>query len=405
MCLTKEKLLVISGAGASIDFGMYSSSDIENMFEKEGSTKLNVDGRQESLYEYVKEQLQRYHQSNHSPCTYNEKKQKSIGFEEIVYNLLRLFSVLEDDHTDGFASFFDLKKFPPKVDNTKLVPFDFYNEADELIALLLENMREKCNAVFFEKIAKLKHFMTKLEKKFKLSVVNLNYDNILYRGMSSRKVTGFDNFGVFDPELVLKNQKWNFFYHLHGSVHFYYTKPENSLEIKFAEDCNRKDVTDSNKARRSPMKSTEGFPIMRNPIIVGYGKSLQIQREPYLFYYNDLSRRVYEADKILFVGYSFSDEHLNNLVKMSLNHKKKKKIVIISYSDDRDGFRQRFDKWTDQVRDTIPVEMLDFDSCSTKRLPEDDPFDRSISGFVSILYKGFGFCLDHPEIIVSELKG
>ena len=83
MCLTKEKLLVISGAGASIDFGMYSSSDIENMFEKEGSTKLNVDGRQESLYEYVKEQLQRYHQSNHSPLHIMKRNRRVLALKRL----------------------------------------------------------------------------------------------------------------------------------------------------------------------------------------------------------------------------------------------------------------------------------------------------------------------------------
>lgn len=404
MSKKKEKLLIIAGAGASVGFDMFSSSDIEKMFEANGPTKIKVRNQPESLYKYIKQGLLRYHRNkktlNGKAISQKEKDKVSVYFEEVIYQLLNLYSMQADHHKNGATAFFKLKKTPLKYNHEELDAYDYYNEANTLVADLLDKMREKCRALRTYKIAPLKKMMLELSKNFELSVVNLNYDNILYRCMPSKTEIGFDDTGSFNPNLVLNNHNWNFFYHLHGSVHFYY----DNFEIKFAKKCGLKKVIDSNKAGRTHEESTEGFPILGSPIIVGYGKAWQIQREPYLFYYNDLSRRISEADKILFVGYSFGDLHLNKLIEMRMKHQRKKKVVIIDYAKQGDGILYRYDSWSLEIFKMMRLDAREFNPCLVTDFSDTNPFERNKNKSVSISYKGLGFFMKNPALLVSELK-
>ena len=407
MCFRKEKLLVIAGAGASVDFGMLSSSQIEEMFEKEGPNKLQVNDQVVPLYKYVKDELLNFHQKGTILGRPLPDKIEYVNFEEVIYQLLNLYTTLSETHKNGLGAFFCLNEFPKRLDRKKIVGlnyFDFYDEADILVAKLLDEIRVKCASLPLDKLALLKQLFKKLNASFDLSFVNLNYDNILYQGSPLEMETGFDGDGIFEPCRLLNNRKWNFFYHLHGSVHFYYADTKSASEIRFEKDIMQERVVKSNGSFRSPQKTTEDFPILSRPIIVGYGKAWQIQREPYLFYYNDLARRVDEADKILFIGYSFGDLHLNNLIQMSLKHKKKKKIVILDYTEQLDGFCTRYDHWTDAVCETLHIFPQDFDFCCTRELTDLNPFERSHDKMVSISYKGFGFYLNNSNFLVSELR-
>lgn len=407
MFFTKDKLLIIAGAGASLDFGMLSSSQIEDMFEAKGPNKLIVNDHVESLYKYVKDELLKYHQKGTSLGRPLPDKVENVYFEEVVYQLLNLYATLSENHKNGLGAFFYQCVFPEKSfgkKKKKLDYFDFYHEADDLVAKLLDEIRVRCTSLSLDRLSLLMQLLKMLKKSFDISVVNLNYDNILFRSTPFEVETGFDKNGVFEPHRIINNKKWNFFYHLHGSVHFYYGQSEHTFEIRFADDFTRKDVVESNRSFRSFNETAEGFPVLSRPIIVGYGKAWQIQREPYLFYYNDLARRIDEADKILFIGYSFGDLHLNNLIKMSLTHKKKKKIVILDYTTQLDGFCSRWDLWTDAVSRTLNFYPSDFDFCCTRELTNLNPFERSRDKSVSISYKGFGFYLENPNFLVSELR-
>ena len=406
MISRKEKLLIIAGAGASLDFGMFSSSQIGQIFEVDDPYKLSINNQTISLYKYVKDELLRYHQTGTSLGQPLPDKIKDVYFEEVIYQMLNLYTTLSDHHKNGLGAFYNSKKFPEKFigkRTVKLNYFDFYHAADILVAKLLDEIRIKCASLSSDKLSLLKHLLKIMEKSFDTSIINLNYDNILFQCIPLEMETGFDRNGIFQPHRIIDNQKWNFFYHLHGSIHFYYAKLEHSFEIRFANDFTQKNVIESNQSFRSFNETPEGFPILSRPIIVGYGKAWQIQREPYLYYYGDLLRRIDAADKILFIGYSFGDLHLNNLIKMSLKHKKRK-IVILDYTEELDGFGERYDNWTGNVSRTLNIYPLDFDFCCTRKLTNLNPFERSRDKKISIFYKGFGFYLDNPNILVSELR-
>lgn len=406
MFLHKEKLLIVAGAGASVDFGMLSSAQIGKMFETDGFCKLCVDNQTVSLYKYVKDELLKYHQTGTSLGRPLPDKIKDVCFEEVIYQLLNLYSTLSETHKNGLGAFYSPNKFPEKFFGKKIVKvdcFDFCHEADVLVAKLLDEMREKCTSLPLDKLALLKSLLKILKKSFDVSIVNLNYDNILFQSTPLEMETGFDRDGVFDPHRVLNNRKWNFFYHLHGSVHFYHAVSEHSFEIRYTDDFTSKKVIESNRSFRSFNETTESFPVLSRPIVVGYGKAWQIQREPYLYYYNDLARRIDAADKILFIGYSFGDLHLNNLIKVSLKHKKKK-IVVLDYTEQLDGFCSRYDNWTDAVSRTLNIYPPDFDFCCTRELTGLNPFERSRDKKVSISYKGFGYYLENPNLLASELR-
>ncbi len=89
---------------------------------------------------------------------------------------------------------------------------------------------------------------------------------------------------------------------------------------------------------------------------------------------------------------------------MSLKHRKKKKIVILDYTEQLDGFCSRDDYWSYDVCRTLGIYPPDFDFCSTHELSDLRPFERNHDETVSISYKGFGFYLENSSLLVSELR-
>jgi hypothetical protein len=78
-----------------------------------------------------------------------------------------------------------------------------------------------------------------LRDAFELGVYNLNYDNAALTAWP-QAYTGFGDKRIFEPNIVHdRKEKWNFIYHLHGSVH-------HSLVRRLgSEICWRRDLSDT----------------------------------------------------------------------------------------------------------------------------------------------------------------
>ena len=67
------------------------------MFEANGPTKVKVCNKFQSLYKYVKDKLLKYHKNrkalNGKVISKKEKDKISVYFEEVVYQLLNLYSM------------------------------------------------------------------------------------------------------------------------------------------------------------------------------------------------------------------------------------------------------------------------------------------------------------------------
>lgn len=159
-------------------------------------------------------------------------------------------------------------------------------------------------------------------------VFTLNYDllaeTILLEEIGSDKITDFcsatykysnTNIDKYDFDPALNDYKYGEDYtdanielhHLHGSLSLFYDSIRNKC-IKFkSEDIFIYDVY--NNISKNQWSLTPA-------IITGGGKSLKMNEYPFEFYFRNLKDLSTYAkyDKLFIVGYSFRDEHVNELI-------------------------------------------------------------------------------------------
>ena len=356
-----KKLLIITGAGASLDFGMPSVKMIDELFENWAleilPLKTNIN---KSLYSWVKQKITNYFSRNP-----NNRLEYLLNFENILFTIQNIYSLSKDKEYSQFnnrlSSFIQFDEFPEVIKfkkEKKADSFDFHFLHSYLVDKLLEHFRAKCNSLTETKekeILLFKSFLDTLKTKFELGFVNLNYDNIILSTLPNLR-TGFNKNGKFKRELI-HTSSWNFCYHLHGSVYFDMIGGDDNTEMhKICWNENLSSIFSNNSSGRSGNITDEGIDHLSSNIITGLDKSNQLLREPFCSYFMQLDRLIYEADAILFLGYGFNDLHLNNSFPFIRYDKDKiRKVVIVDWaSDDEDGLHFRHDGWSHGVFMTLP---------------------------------------------------
>jgi hypothetical protein len=124
--------------------------------------------------------------------------------------------------------------------------------------------------------------------------------------------------------------------HLHGSVHFDmrddFTSFSGGLyDIHWQDDLNGQ--FQQNAEGRSSFSTAEGPDFPTSSIVAGYGKTTQILRRPFRTYYAEIDRLAAESDAALFLGYGFSDRHLN-LAFEKFRDNRRRPVVIIDFAPD-----------------------------------------------------------------------
>lgn len=354
--MAKKKVLIIVGAGASIELGMPSIVDIDNLFNKWALEELPLaDDGDQSLYGYIRERINNYY--SHNPKSGLRKK---TNFEEVLYVILELSTILGDKNLRyPINSLIQLDK-PTTIKlegkTTDLNSYELRNLLYLLIDNLLYEFRQRCINVQTEKISEFKifqEFMVTLHDEFDVGFVSLNYDNLITQAIPNL-FTGFNKLtGEFNPSDVYKRKKWEFIYHMHGSVHFDMQGMKQDMHaIKWNVDLNSH--FQQNSQGRSPQETNEEIYFPTSVMIVGYGKVNQIQRLPFRTYYSQLDKLIDCADAFLFLGYGFNDIHLNNCFHSIRKEQVKRPVVIVDYSNDKqDPLQFRHDKWVYNLSNSI----------------------------------------------------
>jgi hypothetical protein len=255
------------------------------------------------------------------------------NFEEIAYVCLKLFSYsgYNGKDTPIMESFLDIKDYQ-NLSEFKGLDFEkLYKKITEIvIKVLSKNIENK------ENFNKIKEFYEKLKENFEIGIITTNYDSLLYNIFPNFFI-GFDKeTKEFLSKEVWNRQKWEFLYHIHGSI---YNKKIGSDEIIWDEKglINTREIISDSKQQREG-----GERIIRQPVIIGYDKQQQIMYNPFKTFFAKLNQLVMEADGVVFIGYGFNDIHLNATFEDFRNTEKKKVVVIDWFKNwkDKDGIIQ-----------------------------------------------------------------
>ncbi len=417
----KKKLMVIVGAGASVELGMPSLDKIDRLFSKwaKSSYSLAISNKKcKTLYCYIRDEINHYY-------NYNAKEHfRKTNFEEVLYVMLQLSAILGDDNYNfpmnafcGFRKLPKIKQF--RLGNKVVDGNDLKYLYYDLVDRLLKYFRERCS------VCKKQHgknfdafdkFIKKLNRDFDVAFITLNYDNLITQ-VCPDLFTGFDkSTGVFNPSSVYERSDWGLIYHLHGSVHFDMPSDRSSNTfhvIKWNPDLESK--FSSNALGRNAQRTSEGIDMPTSAIVVGYGKTSQIQRVPFRTYYSRIDQITSEADAFLFLGYGFNDFHLNNSLHSIRDGEPKKPVVVVDFApDSQESMQTRNDNWSRNLCKTIHVGAGEMATKKYKFLPANiaelklkGEFETSRNSEypLSIWYGGFIQACKNYRKIKSELRG
>ena len=291
---------------------------------------------------------------------------------------------------------------------------DFKHLTSYLIDELLKEFRLRCQTITNSKqneLNTLKTFLSELEKHFDIGVLTFNYDNVFLSQLNN-PTTGFDKNGMFDPAIGLNNKKWNFIYHVHGSVHFDMRLNSKGLHnVMFNPDLSSS--FQQNTSGRSGQTTPESQFVLTSNIIAGYGKSYQIQRNPFYLYFTDFAKKIYEADALLFAGYGFSDTYINNIIAESFDFNRKRPAVVLTYSDNnQDPMQIRQDQWSWNLINCIATNPHTMSTKNHSTAPaiidlkinREFEISKDADKPLSIWHNGFLEACRNPNLIINELK-
>ena len=412
--IKKKKLMVVVGAGSSIELGMPSVNDVDHLFSdwaKEGYQLANDESK--TLYCYIRDEI-----NSHYKLNPKQSLQKETNFEEVLYVILQLSAALGDDNYKlPTNAFWGMKKLP-KINSYTGERFVDGNDLRQLCSQLVDKLttefRERCKVSKENNEQSFHHFndfINQLSSDYDVAFITLNYDNLINQA-NPNLFTGFKKDGSFDPASVYEKSDWGLIYHLHGSVHFdMQGEPLNMHAIKWNADLSS--TFSGNSSGRNSQDTSEGISMPTSVIVAGYGKANQIQRVPFRTYYSKIDEIADKADAFLFMGYGFNDLHLNNSLHTIRDGDQNKPIVIIDWAaDDQDPMQFRHDDWSYNLCKAIPVNASEMATKKYKHtapdikdLKENKEFEisRNPNYPLSIWYGGFIEACKNYSKIKAEL--
>lgn len=296
MMFRENEIIILIGAGCSMDADIPASKEMIEKLENLLSTSEWE--KYKDFYHFVK-----------SAILYSDGIQGKYSND---FDIERLAIVLgELEKKDNCILYPFIGSWSPKLIETASHEFKIVEEFKRKI---LEQLRGWVSLEDDKKAEYYKNFFDfQSEYNFSLRIFSLNYDLCFERNkrQNADLERGFDpesriwDWRRFDPREDY--QPSVYLYKLHGSIDW------------------KREVESGNILR-------EVDNIPNEPDLI-FGTDYKLQYiDPYLFYTYEFRRYSLESRIILTIGYSFRDEHINGIIKQSLQRRKDRKVVIVSPS-------------------------------------------------------------------------
>ncbi len=175
-----------------------------------------------------------------------------------------------------------------------------------------------------------------LNKKSSIRFYTINYDDIFKVLLEKHKVSVFDGFFEYDKDVyyaendltgVVLDEHENIHYNLHGFA-FWKVEELNLNQIpgyrylKFIPGI----INNSNASTQIE----KGKKILLSNIISGFQKVQKTAISPFRQFFSALDKDCFEAEDLFIIGYSFGDEHINDIIRNAKRYNHKMQITLIN---------------------------------------------------------------------------
>lgn len=359
----KKKLLITVGAGASLDFGLPSVSQIDALLDAQALKQFPLaNDSTRSLYGFIRDELKAYYGNNPQ-----EELRRWVNFEDVLYQVNQFAAFISDQTFQNGANALlravklpDVRWFGRQVRPVDSVMLN--NLAASMQDTIVEHFIDVCAdapETRKDNLAQLKSILDALSDEFDIGIVTLNYDNIFSLARPDL-YTGFnETTGEFEPQEVLNRSEWNFIYHAHGSIHFAMDGKGSDMHGIVWRHTPEKGHA-GQATGRNGQSFLEGMHFPTSNIIAGYGKTLQMLRQPFRTYFAQVNRLVLDADALLFIGYGFGDLHLNAAFSEADNRPRPTAVLTMGTNKDL-PYALRTDAWSYNMGLTVPTRVRSTD--------------------------------------------
>jgi hypothetical protein len=313
----KNKILLLTGAGltAGPDFFNVGTLGLTEQFIHYHDPELSPDKK---LVNFIYTKFCEKHKLdplNHAGNLYQ------INFETILHIIEELHAFVEDiekehlgvKHQNSIKStvFKMREEILNYIQKARILkgkhPFYLFFEQlhNHLIDVITEGLAPHNNDAENKGMMGFRDFLNKEfpTESFSRRIYTLNYDNWLSK--IGGYFDGFDD-NRFDGLKVIQDRLTDCHYNLHGCIlwdWFGNGKLDHPRTLKHIQSGNE------------PTISREA--ILPAPIISGYNKLTRIYYHPFLHIFHSFLSDVTECNRVLVIGYSFSDPHINAILKLA----------------------------------------------------------------------------------------
>ena len=325
-----RRALVLTGAGASLDFGAPSTAELTtNIKTRVLSDEWMKHCGGDRAYLEICETLAGYLQGG--AC--------AVNFEHVYHCAHELL--------------FTFEPIPGAVNEFRpiLVPFIERRFAadEEALRALVDGMAKFIYAELSAacgnpsgSLAPLAAFLAKLRKDHITRIYTTNYDDFLLQAAPDL-YTGFDPAPSPDPKSFEPQAFWeaadvDCLFHLHGSVHLGFAHPTSrdaDLGALYWFD-DRAAARMHSSYGGSGERKMDGSQVERTAVVTGLDKLSRLQRQPFSHYYASMARDALTADIIYVIGSGLVDLHLNAWLGDARRRTPKPRLLFVDYW--RDGF-------------------------------------------------------------------
>ena len=303
-----DELVMLLGAGASVEAGIPDSNEMVRRVEKETSEGKWQDCQE--LYRYLRSSV------------FYADGLKGITGSNVPFNIERLVNVLDElRQREGHTLYPFVGAWNPKLQDVAGAEFERVHDLRDRIVSVL---RGEWVALAESETADYYSGLLRFQEEFghALRVFSLNYDLCVERSCEHGTVQrGFAG-RVWDWRLFDEgpNEETRIFlYKLHGS-----------LDWSIAEDGT---VSYSD----SPSKIADD----RVALIFGTSNKLQYV-DPFLFLAYQLRRWTIEAARLVVtIGYGFMDDHINEILGQALRQDGNRRLLAVVGPQDADQLQER----------------------------------------------------------------
>lgn len=328
----KKRAMVLTGAGASLEFGAPCTAKLTKAIEKRvRADEWMQDCGGDRAYLEILAFLQDYLQDG----------DRAVNFEHVFHCAHELLFTFQP--TLGAVN-----EYRPI-----LVPFikrRFGSDEQSLMALV----GHMAKFIFAElsivcenpktSLDPLENFLARLRKDHVTRIYTTNYDDFLlqaapdlYTGFTDPPSSGAKR---FDPQAFWEAKDADGVFHLHGSVHLGFPRPpprESDLGTLYWFDDRAAALTLAGwPYMGSGERKMDGSEVIRTEVITGLDKLSRMQQPPFSHYYACMARDAMAADIIYVIGSGLVDLHLNTWLRDARRRNTVPPLIFVDLW--RDGF-------------------------------------------------------------------